>query len=286
MAGRSCFLAVGDASRARRSAATTQRIPASPAPRDRLAFSQRHLDTIMFDRRPSPTEAVAPSSSLRDGPGTFHRMAAGLRSLGPVRPVRDLGSGGRGIEPCPADPLRRPFRQDTLVVARWPPTRIRRCGRARGNSRLSYAEGGRRTQITDRAASRRWQAGRATDKWIYFASNRRGDARSGKRQPTADARSNHETRGIRSIRVARRQVRCMISKGVDVGGLWRVAVSGGEETAVLDFPVARLWGYWALVNTGIYFVNSEFSPGRPSNSGFRCGPGFAVLGAGGTSCFG
>jgi len=53
------------------------------------------------------------------------------------------------------------------------------------------------------------------------------------------------------------------SKGVDVGGLWRVAVSGGEETAVLDFPGARLWGYWALVNSGIYFVNSEFSS-RPT----------------------
>lgn len=37
-------------------------------------------------------------------------------------------------------------------------------------------------------------------------------------------------------------------------------MSGGEETAVLDFPRARLWGYWALVNTGIYFVDSKFFP--------------------------
>jgi hypothetical protein len=43
----------------------------------------------------------------------------------------------------------------------------------------------------------------------------------------------------------------------DVGGLWKVPVNGGgEEAAVLDFP-PHLWGYWALVNEGIYFVDAK-----------------------------
>jgi hypothetical protein len=50
------------------------------------------------------------------------------------------------------------------------------------------------------------------------------------------------------------------SKGLNVNGLWKVPVKGGDETAVLDFPNAHLWGYWALASTGIYFVNTDVSP--------------------------
>jgi hypothetical protein len=32
-------------------------------------------------------------------------------------------------------------------------------------------------------------------------------------------------------------------------------VEGGEETLVLDQPRAGYWGYWAMVEEGIYFVN-------------------------------
>ena len=44
---------------------------------------------------------------------------------------------------------------------------------------------------------------------------------------------------------------------MDVDGLWSVAVNGGEEAPVLDFPKASFWGYWALVEKGIYFVTTE-----------------------------
>ncbi len=47
------------------------------------------------------------------------------------------------------------------------------------------------------------------------------------------------------------------AKGIRTDGLWSVAVNGGEEAPVLDFPKASFWGYWALVETGIYFVNTE-----------------------------
>ena len=50
------------------------------------------------------------------------------------------------------------------------------------------------------------------------------------------------------------------AKGMDIDGLWSVPVNGGEEAPVLDFPKASFWGYWALVETGIYFVNTEAGP--------------------------
>ena len=53
------------------------------------------------------------------------------------------------------------------------------------------------------------------------------------------------------------------SKGLHAAGLWKVPANGGEETAVLDFPNNPLWGYWALANTGIYFVTLDSST-RPA----------------------
>jgi hypothetical protein len=47
------------------------------------------------------------------------------------------------------------------------------------------------------------------------------------------------------------------AKGLALPGIWRVAVLGGEETQVLDQPKAGYWGYWALVDEGIYFVNTD-----------------------------
>jgi Tol biopolymer transport system component len=47
------------------------------------------------------------------------------------------------------------------------------------------------------------------------------------------------------------------AKGQSAPGIWRIAVEGGEETLVLDQPKAGYWGYWAVVDEGIYFVNAE-----------------------------
>jgi len=40
-------------------------------------------------------------------------------------------------------------------------------------------------------------------------------------------------------------------------GIWKVAVEGGEEVLVLNQPKLGYWGYWAVVDGGIYFVNVE-----------------------------
>ena len=50
------------------------------------------------------------------------------------------------------------------------------------------------------------------------------------------------------------------AKGLESDGVWKVAVSGGEEAEVIAFPKAGFWGYWALVDAGIYFVDTESRP--------------------------
>jgi hypothetical protein len=46
------------------------------------------------------------------------------------------------------------------------------------------------------------------------------------------------------------------AKGLDSDGLWKVAVSGGEEAELIGFPKAG----FCLVDAGIYLVDTE---GRP-----------------------
>ena len=107
-------------------------------------------------------------------------------------------------------------------------------------------------------------------RWIYFGSNRTG------RFEVWRVR----VEGGRAVQVTKRGgFRAFESaNGTSVyyanrfgSGLWKVPVNGGEETAVLDFP-SHLWGYWALVNDGIYFVDDKVSP-RPALKFFAFGTG-------------
>jgi Tol biopolymer transport system component len=104
-------------------------------------------------------------------------------------------------------------------------------------------------------------------RWIYFASNRTGRHEVW-RVPAEGGSAVQVTKrgGFRAFESKDGQF-LYYSKGFDVDGLWRVAVNGGEEVQVLDYPKAGFWGYWALVEPGVYFVNTESVPhgGCPSS---------------------
>ena len=96
--------------------------------------------------------------------------------------------------------------------------------------------------------------------WIYFASTRTGRSEVWK-VPAAGGQAVQITkRGGFAAFESQDGKSLYYAKGIDVDGLWSVAVNGGEEAPVLDFPKASFWGYWALVETGIYFVNTEARP--------------------------
>ncbi len=42
--------------------------------------------------------------------------------------------------------------------------------------------------------------------------------------------------------------------------MWKVAADGGDEAQVLDFPKSGYWGFWALAEKGIYYVNTSSTP--------------------------
>jgi Tol biopolymer transport system component/DNA-binding winged helix-turn-helix (wHTH) protein len=96
--------------------------------------------------------------------------------------------------------------------------------------------------------------------WIYFASSRTGRSEVWK-VPVAGGRAVQVTkRGGFAAFESHDGKSLYYAKGTDIDGLWSVAVNGGEEAPVLDFPKASFWGYWALVKKGIYFVNTNTGP--------------------------
>ena len=51
------------------------------------------------------------------------------------------------------------------------------------------------------------------------------------------------------------------AKGLTVPGLWRIPTSGGEEIEVTGSLEAGYWGYWAVVEKGIYYLDRTAIPG-------------------------
>jgi Tol biopolymer transport system component/DNA-binding winged helix-turn-helix (wHTH) protein len=100
-------------------------------------------------------------------------------------------------------------------------------------------------------------------RWIYFASNRTGRLEVWK-VPAAGGQGVQITRqGGFAAFESQDGKTLYYAKGIDVDGLWSVPVNGGGEAPVLDFPKGSFWGYWALVKTGIYYVNTE-TGGQPA----------------------
>ena len=50
------------------------------------------------------------------------------------------------------------------------------------------------------------------------------------------------------------------AKGHSVPGLWRVPTQGGEEIEIISSLEAGYWGYWAVVEKGIYYLDLKKTP--------------------------
>jgi len=51
------------------------------------------------------------------------------------------------------------------------------------------------------------------------------------------------------------------AKGPSVPGLWRIPTSGGEEAEVIGSLEPGYWGYWSIVDNGIYYLDTTAKPG-------------------------
>jgi Tol biopolymer transport system component/DNA-binding winged helix-turn-helix (wHTH) protein len=133
---------------------------------------------------------------------------------------------------------------------------------AKGNSDIAVidVEGGLPRRVTTEPSSENNPSWSNNGRWIYFASNRTGRPEVWK-VPSAGGDTVQVTKrgGFAAFESSDGRF-VYYAKGVETDGIWKVAVDGGDEVEVLGFPKAGFWGYWALVPTGIYFVDTEVRP--------------------------
>ncbi len=104
-------------------------------------------------------------------------------------------------------------------------------------------------------------------RWIYFASNRSG-SRQVWRMPAEGGPAVQVTQNGGFAAFESPDGQFVYYAKFPEPGIWRVPVEGGEETLVLDLLQPGFWGYWAVSEQGIYFLNSKTKP-RPTIEFFR-----------------
>jgi Tol biopolymer transport system component/DNA-binding winged helix-turn-helix (wHTH) protein len=148
---------------------------------------------------------------------------------------------------------------------RWSPDgqQIAFDSRAPGNAEIYVmdARGGLLRKLTNEASTDVVPSWSRDGRWIYFASDRNGEWQVWK-MPSAGGPAVQVTRhggygGFESL-----DGRFLYyTKGATVPGIWRIPTTGGEETEVIDSLAAGYWGYWVVVENGIYYLDTTAKPG-------------------------
>jgi Tol biopolymer transport system component/DNA-binding winged helix-turn-helix (wHTH) protein len=98
-------------------------------------------------------------------------------------------------------------------------------------------------------------------RWIYFASDRTGRWEVWKMPPTGGP-ALQVTRHGGFVAFESLDGRFLYyAKGLTLPGLWRVPTTGGEEVELINSLGAGYWGNWAVVENGIYYLDTTTKPG-------------------------
>jgi Tol biopolymer transport system component/DNA-binding winged helix-turn-helix (wHTH) protein len=97
-------------------------------------------------------------------------------------------------------------------------------------------------------------------KWIYFYSNHGGSLQIWKMQLNGGSPVQVTTKGG-VVGAESSDGRFLYFAKLNVPGLWKMPLHGGEETRIFDQPfVPFSWWDWGLTEKGIYFINFQTSP--------------------------
>lgn len=97
-------------------------------------------------------------------------------------------------------------------------------------------------------------------RWIYFASHRTGERQVWK-VPAEGGKPVQVTKQGGGIAFESPDGRYVYYIKDFAPGIWRVPVDGGEEIQVFDSFRSELFGDWAVVSDGVYFINPDAKDG-------------------------
>ena len=97
-------------------------------------------------------------------------------------------------------------------------------------------------------------------RWIYFASDRTGERQVWK-VPAEGGKAVQVTKQGGEMAFGSPDGRYVYYVKDSAPGIWRVPVDGGEEIQVFASFKSELFGDWAVVSDGIYFINPDAKDG-------------------------
>jgi Tol biopolymer transport system component len=230
---------------------------------NRLAYSQEFRDTDIWrvgtsgsSGMRSPTRLIS-STRLDYGP---------QYSPDSKRIAFTSGrSGSNEIWVCDADGLNpvqlTSFAGPDVGSPRWSPDgrQIAFDSVATGNRDIFVisAEGGKPRRFTEDSSDEVRPSWSRDGRWIYFGSSRTGDWQVWKAPADGGKAVQVTQQGGREAIESSDGISVYYTKSFGIPGIWKVPVTGGAETRVLD---EALQGFWALLDNGIYFVNPKATP--------------------------
>jgi len=143
---------------------------------------------------------------------------------------------------------------------RWSPDgqQIAFDSRAPGNADIFVmdSQGGSARRLTSEPSAEVVPSWSRDGHWIYFASDRTGGWEVWKMPSTGGPAVQVTRHGGYAAFESPDGRFLYYAKGLTVPGLWRIPTNGGEEIELISSLEAGYWGYWAVVENGIYYLDT------------------------------
>ena len=135
--------------------------------------------------------------------------------------------------------------------------------RAPGNAEIFVMDsrGGSPRRLTNEPSTDVVPSWSQDGRWIYFASDRTGGWEVWKMPAVGGPASQVTHHGGFAAFESPDGRFLYYAKGLTVPGIWRIPTGGGEEIEVISSLEPGYWGYWAVVEDGIYYLDAAGKPG-------------------------
>ncbi|MBN9663964.1 MAG: PD40 domain-containing protein [Acidobacteria bacterium] len=128
--------------------------------------------------------------------------------------------------------------------------------------------GGKPTQLTFDRSSHVLPQWSPDGRQLYYTSNQSGTWQVWRIPATGGTPVQVTRQGGCCARFSPDGQTIYYAKGYSAGGIWKTAAEGGVEEVVIPEVQAEYWGFWAVVEKGIYFLGGG-TPGVPPPPSIR-----------------
>ena len=233
---------------------------------NRLVYAQSLEDTNIWRiKLSSPTGPAGTPTQLISS--TRHDSGPQYSPDGQRIAFHSARSGSMEIWVCESDglnPVQLTFLGLHSGTPRWSPDGRQIAFDARPERSADIyvvsAEGGPPRRVTVERSNDVVPSWSRDGRWVYFASSNLGADWQVWKVPAEGGKATQVTKRGGFAAFESPDGKFIYYAKLDSPGLWRISVEGGEESLVLDSPEEGYWGYWVVMEQGIYSVDPGATP--------------------------